>query len=143
MTLRLVLRDKFERKVSRHNISHAGLPPLILMSQPLNSVFLGDPPAKNTRSRQETEQIMAQPPADVAVVNTIVEQLRSMTLNDRLATFESSAHEGNTWLSRFKSTARGKGWTAAVLHTRLPIYLGDNEHGMPSPSNSASIGHHQ
>ena len=98
------------------------------MSQPLNSIFLGDPPAKNTRSRQETEPTMAQPPVDVGVVNTIVDQLRSMTLNDRLATFESSAHEVNTWLSRFESMARGKGWTAAVLHTRLPMYLGDDEH---------------
>ena len=71
---------------------------------------------------------MAQPLAEAAVVNTIVDQLRTMTINDRMATFESAAHEVNTWLARFESTARGKGWTEAVLHTRLPMYLGDNEH---------------
>ena len=52
----------------------------------------------------------------------------SMMLNDRLATFESSAHEVNTLLARFESMARVKGRIAPVLHTRLPMYLGDSEH---------------
>ena len=117
------------------------------MSQPANSLILPDPPAHNTRGRQQqatpstSPAVMAEAqPGQEAAINTLIEQINTMSVSDSLSSFCANKHEVNAWLARFESLARAKGWLNN-RHDKLPVYLEANEHewydGLPEEAKAS------